>query len=223
MYLAHTQKSHSLKHLLFDSSIKASGAVAYLQVVQEDGKVEVGFVMAKAKVAPQSEPTIPRLELCAAVLAAEMAGFIQEELDLKLDAIKFYTDSKVVLRYSCNETRRFYVYVHNRVQRIHQFSKPEQWHYVWTDENPADHALRSLPVSRLAQSSWPNREGKCRGWHRCLQPHTFDEMEQAKKVILKATQKNCQLSKLVNQCSKAVPCKNSAHLWRKDSSVLEID
>lgn len=110
--------------------------------------------MGKAKLAPQSDPTIPRLELCAAVLAAEMADFIQEELDLKLDAVKFFTDSKVVLGYISNDTRRFYVYVHNRVQRIRQSSKPEQWHYVRTEENPADHASRSLPASYLGRSSW---------------------------------------------------------------------
>ena len=77
-----------------DASTKAIGAVAYLRAVQEDGKAEVGLVMGKAKLAPQSEPTIPRLELCAAVLAVEMTDLIREELDLKLDAIRFYTDSR---------------------------------------------------------------------------------------------------------------------------------
>lgn len=51
----------------------AIGAVAYLKAVHEGGKVEVGFVMGKAKLAPQSAPTIPRLKLCAALLAVEMA------------------------------------------------------------------------------------------------------------------------------------------------------
>ncbi|KAJ8364811.1 hypothetical protein SKAU_G00136420 [Synaphobranchus kaupii] len=137
-----------------DASTKAIGAAAYLKAVQEDGHVEVGFVMGKAKLAPLSKPTIPRLELCAAVLGAEMAGLIQDEMDLKLDAVHFYTDSKVVLGYICNESKRFYTYVHNRVQRIRQSSKPAQWQYVCTEENPADHASRSLPAARLAQTSW---------------------------------------------------------------------
>lgn len=88
-----------------DASTEAIGAVAYLKALQKDGKVEVGFIMGKAKLAPLSEPMIPRLELCTAILAVEMADLIQDELDLKLDAIKFYTDSKVVLSYICNESK----------------------------------------------------------------------------------------------------------------------
>ncbi|XP_078809202.1 uncharacterized protein LOC144994598 [Oryzias latipes] len=145
---------HTELHVFSDASNKAIGAVAYLKTVQEGGKAEVGFVMGKAKLAPQSEPTIPRLELCGAVLAVEMADLIQDELDLKFDAVQFYTDSKVVLGYICNETKRFYTYVHNRVQRIRQSSTPEQWNYVRTEENPADHASRSLSASRLSQTSW---------------------------------------------------------------------
>lgn len=43
-----------------DASTMAIGAVAYLKTIQE-GIVDIGFVMGKSKLAPQSEPTIPRL------------------------------------------------------------------------------------------------------------------------------------------------------------------
>ncbi|KAL2082436.1 hypothetical protein ACEWY4_022254 [Coilia grayii] len=136
-----------------DASTKAIGAVAYLRAIQED-MVDIGFVMGKSKLAPQSDPTIPRLELCAAVLAVEMAELIQDELDLKLDSTKYYTDSKVVLGYIYNESKRFYVYVHNRVQRIRHSTNPEQWNYVRTEDNPADLASRSVPASHLTQTMW---------------------------------------------------------------------
>jgi hypothetical protein len=70
--------------------------------------------------------------------------FALEQLDLEIDNVKFYTDSKVVLGYISNETRRFFVYVGNRVERIRKFSTPKQWNCVPTDCNPADSATRTL-------------------------------------------------------------------------------
>lgn len=137
-----------------DASNWAIGAVAYLRVVMTDGQCRVGFVLGKAKLAPQPEPTIPRLELCGAVLAVEMAELILDELDHKPDAVRFYCDSKVVLGYICNETKRFFVYVHNRVHRIRKTTSPQQWHYVPTGQNPADLATRSVPASQLTNSMW---------------------------------------------------------------------
>ena len=46
--------------------------------------------MGKAKLAPRPEHTVPRLELCAAVLAVELANLVSVELDLQLEAITYY-------------------------------------------------------------------------------------------------------------------------------------
>ncbi|KAK0139185.1 hypothetical protein N1851_024265 [Merluccius polli] len=140
--------------LFSDASNWAIGAVAYLRVVMTDGQCRVGFVLGKAKLASQPEPTIPRLELCGAVLAVEMAELILDELDHKPDAVRFYCDSKVVLGYIYNESKRFFVYVHNRVHRIRKTTSPQQWHYVPTGQNPADLATRSVPASQLTSSMW---------------------------------------------------------------------
>lgn len=104
-------------HIFSDASVKAIAAVAYLRVINEEGSCHTGFVLGKAKLAPQAAHTIPRLELGAAVLAVELAETIMNELDFPLDAVEFYTDSRVVLGYIYNQTRRFYVYVANRVQQ----------------------------------------------------------------------------------------------------------
>ncbi|KAI3371610.1 hypothetical protein L3Q82_024181 [Scortum barcoo] len=45
---------------------------------------------------------------------------IVTEMDTTFDNITYYTDSNVVLGYIHNQSRRFYVYIHNRIQRIHQ-------------------------------------------------------------------------------------------------------
>ncbi|RXN13836.1 hypothetical protein ROHU_037202 [Labeo rohita] len=141
-------------HVFSDASTQAIAAVAYLRVIDGDGSCDVGFVLGKAKLAPLSAHTVPRLELGAAVLAVEVAELLQNELDITVNAVEFYTDSKVVLGYIHNETRRFYVYVSNRVQRIRKSTRPEQWHYVPTSQNPADHATRSISASDLKDSTW---------------------------------------------------------------------
>ncbi len=133
-----------------DASTKAIAAVAYSRITSMNGKVEIGFMFGKAKLAPRPEISVPRLELCAAVLAVEMAETIEDEIDTKLDAVTFYSDSKVV----CNESRKFYVYVNNRVQRIRKSTCPEQWKYVPTDQNPADQATRSVLAADLPHSMW---------------------------------------------------------------------
>ncbi|XP_055487755.1 uncharacterized protein LOC129695020 [Leucoraja erinacea] len=68
--------------LFSDASVKAIAAVAYLRVTTEDGITEVGFIFGKAKLATQPDLTIPRLELCAAVLAVEIAEMIVKEMDV---------------------------------------------------------------------------------------------------------------------------------------------
>lgn len=94
------------------------GAVAYLKLTDGDGLSKVGFFLGKARLAPKPDITILRLELCAAVLAIEVAELLLLELDITTDQVHFYTDSKVVIGYIFNKKRCFYVYVHNRVERI---------------------------------------------------------------------------------------------------------
>lgn len=137
-----------------DASTMAIAAVAYLRALDFDGKWHVGFVMGKSKLAPYPMHTVPRLELCTAVLAVELAEVIQFEMDIELQAVRFFTDSRIVLGYSHNSSRRFYTYVANRVARIRSSTEPKQWQYVMTDENPADHGTRSVPAALLASSSW---------------------------------------------------------------------
>ncbi|KAM4544606.1 uncharacterized protein PAE49_017493 [Odontesthes bonariensis] len=137
-----------------DASTIAIGAVAYLRAITADGKPHMGFVMGKSRLAPRPAHTIPRLELCAAVLAVQMYELIRDEMDIDVDAVRFFTDSRIVLGYIHNSSRRFYVYVANRVTRIRQATHPDQWSYTPTDLNPADHATRFMPAAELQQSSW---------------------------------------------------------------------
>lgn len=68
--------------------------------------------------------------------------------------MEFYTDSRVILGYIHNQTRRFYVYVSNRVQHIRTVSSPTQWHYASRRHNRADHATRSVPAAQFSSTTW---------------------------------------------------------------------
>ena len=136
-------------HHFSDASQHAYGACTYMRCINKHGIVHTQLVVSKNKVAPLKACTIPRLELQGAVLAVKMDSLLRQELNLSINQSYFWTDSEVVLKYIRNETRRFHVFVANRVGLIRQSSSPNQWNYVKTNENPADMLTRCLPVSKL--------------------------------------------------------------------------
>ncbi|XP_050419539.1 uncharacterized protein LOC126832715 [Patella vulgata] len=143
-------------HIFSDASEKAIAAVGYVRAPCQTRNFELGFILGKAKLAPLHGNTIPRLELCAAVVAVEVAETISNHLNLDINNFSFYTDSKVVLGYIYNEKRRFFNYVANRVARIRHSTHPHQWIYTSTKDNPADEATRSVQASAMQTSSWLN-------------------------------------------------------------------
>ncbi|XP_061180594.1 uncharacterized protein LOC133189205 [Saccostrea echinata] len=147
--------SSSKVHVYSDASEKAISAVVYLQTIDDLGEVNIGFVIGKSRIAPKQGNTIPRLELGAALLATELVQTVFQQLDLNQDSAKYYTDSRVVLGYLHNRSRRFYNYVSNRINMIHRRSKPEQWTFVSTQDNPADIGTRCYTsFEDMSQSDW---------------------------------------------------------------------
>ncbi|KAK3108403.1 hypothetical protein FSP39_007296 [Pinctada imbricata] len=141
-------------HVFTDASERSISSVAYLKTTDIVGESHAGLIFGKSKVAPKHGHTIPRLELCAAVMAAEMSTSIISNLDIPVDRVTFHTDSRVVLGYINNRSRRFFTYVTNRVSRILKVSEPSQWMYVQTDKNPADVGTRGIRSRDLQQSLW---------------------------------------------------------------------
>lgn len=87
-----SEKRNKTIHVFCDASESAISAVAY---VESDGNL--GFILGKSKLAPLKGHSIPRLELCGAVLAVEIAKCVSEQLELPIEHFKFYSDSKLVL------------------------------------------------------------------------------------------------------------------------------
>lgn len=142
-------------HHFADGSDHGYGTVAYLRMQDQEGKVQLAFMLGKARVAPLKQTTIPRLELTAAVLAVKVDRMLRKELPLPLESSCFWTDSQTVLKYINNKTKRFHTFVANRVAAIREVTDECQWRYVSSKANPADEASRGLTAdSFMACQRW---------------------------------------------------------------------
>ena len=136
-------------HIFADASMKAYGAVAYLV-----GGNETHLVMAKARVAPlRAPPTLPQLELTAALVAARVGAFIMESYrdELRFDTIHIWSDSQITLDWIHSE-KPLKPYVKNRTNEIQQLMPKAMWHYCPTEDNPADLLTRGMSARAFLTS-----------------------------------------------------------------------
>ena len=140
-------------HHFSDASSVGYGQCSYLRQVDLEGKTHCYLVMSKARVAPIKPQTIPGLELAAAVTSARISALLRRELNIEYTE-HFWTDSKIMLGYIANESKRFHVFVANRIREIRDHSHPSQWHYVPTEANPADLVLRGATSAELVEGPW---------------------------------------------------------------------
>ena len=141
-------------HHFCDSSQTGYGCVSYLRSVSKNGNVSVSLLYSKARVTPIKPMTIPRLELCAAVLAAKVGTTLRRELDLVLSHSVFWCDSEIVLAYIGDDSKRYHTFVANRVSMIRSQTAADQWHHVPGNINPADIASRGATPKDLLNSKW---------------------------------------------------------------------
>ena len=169
-------------HHFSDASTQGYGQCSYLRLKNDQGQIHCSFVIGKARVTPLKPITVPRLELTAAVVSVKTSEQLQRELEHEEVREVFWTDSKVVLGYIANETRRFHIFVANRVQQIQDCTSPNQWHYVDTKLNPADHASRGLSAQGLLESNWIT--GPAFLWKEESQWHTPSSSEKQEMLQL---------------------------------------
>lgn len=131
-------------HIFTDASEHAMAAVGYFKFTDRDGNSTVSFVFGKAKVMPLKTLTIPRAELTAAVIGVRIGKEIAKLHSIDPATIQYWTDSKCVLA-QLNTNRKLQVFQSSRVGEILEFSSPEQWRYVPSDDNPSDYGTKEKP------------------------------------------------------------------------------
>lgn len=109
-------------HVFCDASEQAYGAVAYLRMIGENDQAHVSFFMARSRVAPKRLHSIPRLELCAALMGAQLSKLLEGELSLHIEKTVMWTDSTTMLTWLRSESCRFKVFVGTRIAEIQELT-----------------------------------------------------------------------------------------------------
>ena len=115
-----TDAKHEL-HIFCDASSTAIATPIYIRSSSTE-EIATQNVVSKARVAPIKTTTIPKLELEALAMAAELASFVRSEMTAYLDKTQFWTDSMATLGW-IKSTKHQKVFVANRIAKILANSK----------------------------------------------------------------------------------------------------
>lgn len=142
-------------HIFTDASERAYGACLYIRSINEQGDVDVRLLIAKSRVAPIKPVTIPRLELCAAVVGARLYQKVANSLRITPSSVVFWTDSMIVLGWLKMLPIKLNTFVRNRVAEVLELSGTSTWRHVSTHDNPADLITRGAePTAMQSLDLW---------------------------------------------------------------------
>ncbi|XP_078370370.1 uncharacterized protein LOC144654152 [Oculina patagonica] len=198
-------------HVFCDSSQLAYGAVAYLRGTKPKSETKCTFTMSKSKVAPIKPQTMPRLELLAAVLGAELSKYLSNTILSKFHTseIILWSDSQIVLSWITSSKPLRQQFIQHRVQRIRDITSQSTWMYCPTSCNPADLITRGLDANAFISkqqiwnqgSAWlmkPTREWPTVNDNQ-LQDNTENYTEtQAISINVASTQKSPNLLNVID-------------------------
>ncbi|XP_055922692.1 uncharacterized protein LOC129953468 isoform X1 [Eupeodes corollae] len=138
-------------HGFSDASNNAYSAVLYCRTHRPNGQIFVNIITAKTKVAPIKQISLPRLELCGAVLLAKLFKKCISATQIETYNLEsyFWTDSTIVLSWIHALPIRWKTFVANRVSEIQEIANVNQWFHVSSEDNPADCASRGVQPQDL--------------------------------------------------------------------------
>lgn len=141
-------------HCFVDASQNAYAACVFIRTTDISNNITINLLCAKTRVAPIKPLTIPRLELCAALLGARLAVKATDALRCSIDRKYYWSDSTITLAWIKTQPKLLKSFVCNRVNEIRELTAQplSSWRYVPTYINPADMASRGIEPSTLSNS-----------------------------------------------------------------------
>jgi len=130
-------------HGFCNASQKAYGAAIDLRF-EVGHNIMTRLLTAKTRVAPVKAVSLPRLELCGALMLSEMIAAIPPNMPITDSDIFCWTDSTIVLAWLNKPA--------SRVTEITQVTSAEHWAHVRSEHNSADLASRGLSLRELVHS-----------------------------------------------------------------------
>ncbi|XP_011687096.1 PREDICTED: uncharacterized protein LOC105449538 [Wasmannia auropunctata] len=142
-------------HGFCDASNNGYGACLYVRSRGRKGNTAVRLLCAKSRVAPLKTVTIPRLELCGALLLAQLYREASNALDIIPNKIILWCDSTIVLHWLKTAPHLLQTYVANRVVSVRELTGSCDWRHVRSEHNPADALSRGqMPRDFLKNQTW---------------------------------------------------------------------
>ena len=211
-------------HGFCDASEVAYAAVIYCRDVNSNGNIQTRIITAKTKVAPVKRLSVPKLELCGALLLSRLFHQTLKSLNMANHKIFAWTDSTIVLAWLSDHPIKWQNYVANRTSEILNTITRSCWHHVSSLDNPADCASRGLDPDLLNNfqlwwhgPSWLQHDRQF--WPNTQNEFITDAERKSTKIVIHKATLQTRESDVLNQFFYATSSYNKViqyvSIWRR--------